>query len=237
MYQVAVCDDDAKDGRHICGLAEQILQERGIEAQISLFHSPGQLLSDIETMHSRYDLFLLDILMGETNGIELAQILRGSGSRGVLIYTTSSRDYAIDGYKVQASGYLLKPIEKDALDTAIGRILARRDAILVESEGVLKTLLLSDIQYAEALGHYVTLRTGQGEAVKLRATLTEVQRRLGAARFVRCHKGYLVNLAQVREVGTNHILLHGGTTIPLGRQYRYELQKGMVRYMERAVPL
>jgi len=237
MYQVAVCDDNAKDGQHIYELAKQILRDRDIEAQVSLFHSPAELLSDIETKQSQYDLFLLDVLMGETNGIELAQILRSNGSRAMLVYTTTSRDYAIDGYKVRANDYLLKPVDKSTLDAALWRILPRQDTILVVTDGVSKTLLLSDIQYAEAVGHYVSLRAKRGEVARLRATLAEAQQKLGVERFVRCHKGYLVNMVHVQEIGTSHVLLHGGVTVPLGRQYRYELQKGMVLYAEKAVPL
>ena len=70
--------------------------------------------------------------MEETSGIQLAQTLRESGSRAKLIYITISRDYAIDGYKVQANDYLVKPIEKEMLDAAIGRILDRHDSVLVE---------------------------------------------------------------------------------------------------------
>ena len=237
MYRIAVCDDNRIDGQRVCQLAEQIMLERSIDALVSLFHSPAELLQDIRTKHSLYDLFLLDILMGETNGIELAQILRDLGSRAALVFITSSRDYAIDGYKVQARDYLLKPIEKEKLGGVFDRIMTRCDTILVEFDGVLKTLLLADIQYAEASGHYITLRTKRKETVRIRATLAEAQQKLGAERFARCHKGYLLNLMWVQEIGASHILLHDGTSVPLGRQYRYELQKDMVNYIEKAVPL
>lgn len=238
MYRVAVCDDCAADGQHIRELVEQIFRERGMPAMVALFGNPAELLSDIETNHNQYDLYLLDVLMGETNGIELAETLRGGGSRAMLIYITSSRDYAIYGYKVQANDYLLKPIEKAALDASIRRILARRETVLVESDGAMKSLPLSDIRYAEAYGHYVLLQTTiPGETARLRATLSEVQQKLGDERFARCHKGYIVNLAHVREIRLGSILLHGGDTIPLGRRYRCELQKDMVEYVEKAVPL
>ena len=97
MYRVAICDDDINDGQHTLALAKQILLDRCIEASFSLFVSPWELLEDIKRNSRQFDLLLLDILMGKTDGIQLAQALRDEGSRSALIYTTSSRDYAIDG--------------------------------------------------------------------------------------------------------------------------------------------
>jgi len=237
MYQVAVCDDDINEGRHTLALAKQILLDRSIDASFSLFVSPRDLLEDIKKNSRKFDLLLLDILMGKTDGIQLAQALRDEGSRAALIYTTSSRDYAIDGYKVQANDYLLKPIEKDTLDASIARVLKQNDNLLVESDGTLKSIPVSEIQYAESSANYVVLRTANHEEnQRLRATLSEVLTKLGEDRFARCHKGYLVNLGQIKEVRTTQVLLRDGSTIPLGRQYRAELQKNILAYVEKAIP-
>jgi len=237
MYQVAVCDDDINDGQHTLALVKQILFDRSIEASFSLFVSPRDLLEDIKKNSRKFDLLLLDILMGKTDGIQLAQTLRDEGSRAVLIYTTSSRDYALDGYKVQASDYLLKPIEKDTLEASIGRVLKRNDNLLVEVDGTLKSIPISDIRYAEASANYVALWTSNNEeTARLRATLSETLKKLGEERFARCHKGYLVNLGHIREVRATQILLHDGSMIPLGRQYRAELQKNILAYIEKAIP-
>ena len=195
-------------------------------------------MDKLQQVQNQYDLFLLDILMEERNGIQLAQALRQRGYRGKLIYITVSRDYAIDGYKVKADDYLLKPVEKDTLDQAIGRVLPRLETVLLETTGGMKILRLQQILYAESVGHYVLIRLAdKEEPLRLRATLLQVQQKLGAEKFVRCHKGYLVNLSQVREVrvSTSQILLHGGDAIPLGRQYRYEVQRAVVQYVEQAI--
>lgn len=238
MYHIAVCDDNQEEAHLISRMAREIMAQREIEAQVDLFFDPESLLDKLQQVQNQYDLFLLDILMEERNGIQLAQALRQRGYRGKLIYITVSRDYAIDGYKVKADDYLLKPVEKDTLDQAIGRVLPRLETVLLETTGGMKILQLQQILYAESVGHYVLIQLGdKGEPLRLRATLLQVQQKLGAEKFVRCHKGYLVNLAQVREVrvSTSQILLHGGDAIPLGRQYRYEVQKAVVQYVEQAI--
>ena len=238
MYHIAVCDDNQEEAHLISRMAREIMAQREIEAQVDLFFDPESLLDKLQQMQIQYDLFLLDILMEERNGIQLAQALRQRGYRGKLIYITVSRDYAIDGYKVKADDYLLKPVEKDTLNQAIGRVLPRLETVLLETTGGMKILQLQQILYAESTGHYVLIQLGdKGEPLCLRATLLQVQQKLGAEKFVRCHKGYLVNLAQVQEVrvSTSQILLHGGDAIPLGRQYRYEVQKAVVQYVEQAI--
>lgn len=238
MYHIAVCDDNQEEAHLISRMAREIMAQREIEAQVDLFFDPESLLDKLQQTQIQYDLFLLDILMEERNGIQLAQALRQRGYRGKLIYITVSRDYAIDGYKVKADDYLLKPVEKDTLNQAIGRVLPRLETVLLETTGGMKILQLQQILYAESTGHYVLIQLGgKGEPLCLRATLLQVQQKLGAEKFVRCHKGYLVNLAQVQEVrvSTSQILLHGGDAIPLGRQYRYEVQKAVVQYVEQAI--
>lgn len=238
MYHIAVCDDNQEEAHLISRMAREIMAQREIEARVDLFFDPESLLDKLQQVQNQYDLFLLDILMEERNGIQLAQALRQRGYRGKLIYITVSRDYAIDGYKVKADDYLLKPVEKDTLDQAIGRVLPRLETVLLETTGGMKILRLQQILYAESVGHYVLIQLAdKEESLHLRATLLQVQQKLGAEKFVRCHKGYLVNLGQVREVrvSTSQILLHSGDTIPLGRQYRYEVQKAVVQYVEQAI--
>ena len=238
MYHVAICDDCAEDGESIMTMARQIFWEQGIEAAFSLFCNPSDLLADIKANARKYDLFLLDILMDKTNGIELAKAIRTAGIRAMLVFITCSRDYAIDGYKVRANDYLLKPVTKTDLSASIGRMLDKNETLLVEVDGMLKVVRLSDIQYIESFGHQVILRTANhDETARLRATLSEMQNRLGSDRFARCHKGYLVNLSQVQEIRPSSILLHSGDTLPLGRQYRLDLQTQMIQYMKKAIPL
>lgn len=235
MFHVAVCDDNIEEGQSIMSMARQILFDRNIDAEFSFFSNPSNLLNSIK--NNRFDLLLLDILFDKTNGIKIAQAIRETGNRTPLIYTTVSRDYAIDGYKVQASDYLVKPINKDALAESIGRIFKEQDSLFIEADGALKNFRYQDIEYVEASANYVVMRiAGSDETTRLRATLSETLKKLGNDRFARCHKGYLVNLGQIREVRTNHIVLHNGDTVPLGRQYRTELQKNILEYIEKAIP-
>ena len=146
MYRVAICDDNTAEGQHVLELTRRVLCERNIDAAFSLFADPGKLLTDIQEEHHRYDLLLLDMLFDKTNGIHIAKTLRDMGEQVPIIYTTISQDYAIDGYKVQASDYLIKPIELTPLAEAIDRILGRRDTLWVKSDGIPKQISVSDIQ-------------------------------------------------------------------------------------------
>lgn len=160
MYHIAVCDDNQEEAHLIGRMTQEIMAQREIEAQVDLFFDPESLLDKLQQTQIQYDLFLLDILMEERNGIQLAQAFRQRGYRGKLIYITASRDCAIDGYKVKADDYLLKPVEKDTLDQAIGRVLPRLETVLLETTGDMKILQLQQILYVESTGHYVLIRLG-----------------------------------------------------------------------------
>lgn len=236
MFNVAVCDDNIEEGQNIMSMARQILFDRNIDAEFSFFANPSNLLSSLKS-NKKFDLLLLDVLFNKTNGIKIAQEIRETGNRTPLIYITVSRDYAIDGYKVQASDYLVKPVNKEALAESIGRIFREQDSLFIEADGTLKNFRYADIEYVEASANYVVMKVaGSDKTTRLRATLSETLKKLGNDRFARCHKGYLVNLGHIHEVRTNHIVLHNGDTVPLGRQYRTELQKNILEYIEKAIP-
>lgn len=233
MYRVAICDDNAADAQQVYEMARGILREYRIEADFSLFYSSCDLLADWESRQPRYDLLMLEVLTKEIDGIELARRMRMQACCAKIIYITVCPDYAIHGYKVSASDYLLKPIDRDSLAASIGRVISQNRAILVETEGAMKTILASQILFAEANGHYVTLQTGgRNLPIRIRATLNELQQNLGLEQFARCHKGYLINLAYVQEIRARQILLSGGTVVPLGRQYRGALLKHMAVYSQ-----
>ena len=237
MYRVAICDDNTAEGQQTLTLAKQVLLDRNLHAEFSIFSDPHDMTEHIRKGGGSYDLLLLDIVFDKTDGIQLAKLLREEGNRSAIIYTTTSPDYAMDGYKVQASDYLMKPIEATAFSDAIGRILRRQDTLFVEVDGTLKKIPVSEIHYAEAAGNYVILRTSDHtELARLRATLSETLHRLGIDRFARCHKGYIVHMRQIQEVRASQILLHSGDMIPLGRQYRAELQRSILDYVEKASP-
>ena len=234
--KIAICEDEMICTDILETHIRKWATDNGIWVEVFTYESAEQFLFYLNE-NAETDLLFLDIKLSGINGVELAKKLRGMKHTMQIVFTTDTEKYVYEGYNVAALNYLVKPVNKEALAESIGRIFREQDSLFIEADGTLKNFRYADIEYVEASANYVVMKVaGSDKTTRLRATLSETLKKLGNDRFARCHKGYLVNLGHIHEVRTNHIVLHNGDTVPLGRQYRTELQKNILEYIEKAIP-
>ena len=115
MLRIAICDDEEQQLKQMVALLEAYLQSRTeLKGQVETFLSGDALLERTEQSRG-FDIYILDILMPELNGIETGHRLRALGMGGEIVYLTSSNDFAADSYDVRAFFYLLKPVDRKKL--------------------------------------------------------------------------------------------------------------------------
>lgn len=180
------------------------------------------------------DALLIDINMPDISGMDFVRSLE---TPPLVIFTTAYSEYAVEGFRVNAVDYLLKPFSFSEFLDAIKKLedrLAMRRA-LSESKG--KTLVFTTghrdirveiphIRYIEGMGEYLKIHV-DGEAAPLIVLyrMKNIQEELPPNRFQRIHKSYIVPLDRVRETSRNSIVLTDGTTLPLGETYREDFRK------------
>lgn len=237
QLHIAVCDDDVQDLAVMVQTVQRVMEKLKIKFSLTTFASSSALEEYLQEQDSSFDLFILDILMEGKNGMVLANQLRESGTRAALIFETNTPDYALDGYKVDADDYLLKPVTEEMLCTVLKRIFIRHSTILIDFDGVSRPLRLSEILFAESVGHYAMIHMEKhSEQIRIRASLPMFLQQLGEQHFARCHKGYIVGLGQIAQVNPTTVLLRDGTSVPLGRKYRKALLETLVQYVEQCLP-
>lgn len=235
MYQIAICDDDQAAGSQIRDMAKLALREQGIDAAFTVYQSPSKLLADLWNAGCQYDLYLLDILMGDENGVELARTLRSMGSRAKLVFITSSPDFWRDGYKVEASDYLLKPVDPAELSQVLNRLLKGPDTVTFRSvSGSTVLIPVNNICWAEVFDHTVQIHTVTGDYT-IPSTLGEVEKYLPGEKFFRCHRSYLVNLDFVDQVERTSLHLTVGARLPISRGNARDIQEAIIRNAEGSI--
>lgn len=164
------------------------------------------------------DFIFLDIQMPKINGFEMLELVEKPPA---VIFTTAFDEYAIKAFEVNAVDYLLKPIEKSRFDLAIQKLPLRLNAeneaatkelldsaamspaqhnrVVVKKNGVIKIIAVADIQYLEADDDYVKLSTTEGIFHKNK-TMSFFEKTLDAGQFIRIHRSYIINLAQVTKI-------------------------------------
>lgn len=233
-YRVAVCEDEPCVRARITADCRDILGAMEIDSQLDGFASADELRSALEDGTDGYDLYLLDIQMEGTTGLELAQWLYGQGVRNRVIFITGSAEYALEGYSAHPLHYLLKPVGREELKAALSLALDARQLppVVFRQAGKTVSLPPGDIRCIESRDHGTLISLSGGER-QCPLSLTEIEKLVPAGMFSRCHKSYLVNLAEVESVGRTELHMRGGGTLPVSRTFYREFQRALVRYLNK----
>ncbi|WP_042720714.1 LytTR family DNA-binding domain-containing protein [Flavobacterium sp. B17] len=169
------------------------------------------------------DLVFLDIQMPELTGINFMKIL---GDKMKYILTTAYSEYALEGYEHHIVDYLLKPISLDRFRKSAVKAQERfslgkkeQDYFFVKSSGKQHRINFADILYIESIRDYVSIKTADEEFIVL-DTLKSMEQQLPESSFARIHKSFIVNLHQIKNVGTKKIIINPEYEIPIGENYR-----------------
>lgn len=225
MY-LALCDDEPSQIARIVSILETYRAERLPSLRWSAFRSGFSLLSAIE--HGEvFDAVLLDIFLADTNGMEAARSLREMNDGIDIVFLTSSADYAVESYRVDACDYLLKPVSRDRLFSVLGKLESRREkekhqgVVVRSADGSFVKVLWKQLAYLEARGHNVMLHHADGSSTKTRTPFSSLAEELaGRENFAQTHRSFIVNLHYVHRIGKNQVVLLDGTELPLPRKRR-----------------
>ena len=216
-YKIAVCDDSAEDRAYITALTKQWAKRSGRLLELSQFASAEHFLFEYGDK-SDYDILLLDIEMGEMDGVELAKRLRGENETLQIVFITGYSDYISEGYEVAALHYLMKPVKEDkllaVLDRAVERLHKAERVLTLELGGEMARVPLRRIRFIDVRLNYVTVHAKENYTVK--KPLGEIAAALDE-RFHRVSRSAIVNLTCVSRVTKTDIYLNDGTAIPLPR--------------------
>ena len=187
------------------------------------------------------DLLFLDIQMPELNGLELSRMIPESTR---IVFTTAFNQYAVDGFRVNALDYLLKPISYADFMQACNKALqwfqlmqsseqpssdtspdASPRSIFVKSEYKLLQIALDDIRYIEGLKDYVKIYTEQSpHPILSLMNMKAIEQMLPSSRFIRVHRSFIVQKSKIREIERNRIVF-GDMYIPIGDSYKQAFQE------------
>ena len=185
------------------------------------------------------DAIFLDIHMPDLNGIDFAKSMNQDHSKGpVMVFTTAYSEYAIEGYKANAVGYLLKPYSFEEFETAAQKVKdiceIRQQAasevtaqidddgiIYVKSDYKIVRIDIAQIIYIEAMSEYLRISCeGRTSPVVVLLSMKKIEEHLPSSKFMRIHRSFIINLDKIVEVKKNHVVLDGDVSMPIGDNYK-----------------
>jgi len=234
MYHVALCEDEKIFTETLEKICRDIFENLKAEYRISTYSSGEDFLKSFSGEHKRYDLVLLDVVMGGISGIELARIIRETDQEAVLIFITSHREYVFEGYDVNALHYLLKPVDVARLEHLVIKAYNDRfqNAFFIFKSGTLnQKIAVKDIFSLETRGRKVSIRLAD-RILQYSGKLAELLEELPKDAFVRCHQSYAVNIGNVRELTRFAAITSDGKKVPISRAYMKTVQKAFLEDMQ-----
>lgn len=227
-YHIAICDDSQADADYIASLAEKWAQKDNIYIKIDRFPSAEAFLFHYAE-DKTYDILLLDVEMGEMNGVELAHTIRKDNSTVQIVFITGYSDYISAGYDVAALHYLVKPVDESKLFTVLSRakdmLIRQERRIVLSVAGETVRIPLHEVSFVEVQGNYVTIHAEQEYTVK--ATLGTIEKQLDES-FFRTGRSYIINLGYIRRVSKNQVELSDGMVLPLPRGVYEPLNRAII---------
>lgn len=190
------------------------------------------------------DAIFIDINMPDLNGMDF---VRSLAAPPIVVFTTAYSEYAIDGYKVDAADYLLKPFSLDDFRKAAQRVKRRYDmemaadlplppadapteekplhdddTIFLKTEHRVVRVNIADIRYVEGMSEYLKVHLENERPIIMLLSMKKMEERLPSS-FVRIHRSYIVNMKKVKEVTKNRIVMDADTYLPIGDIYKEAL--------------
>ena len=221
---IAVCDDNEKDLKYISEILDSYRRETRVGLAYKLFTDSSQL---IDSLHKEsFDVLLLDVLMPLVNGVQLAREIRKFDENIKIVFLTSSPEYAIDSYSVNALHYILKPINRNQLYPLLYRVdqmlQKREDHFFIRLQNAAITISYSKLSYLEVMNKKLCFHMSDGEVKSLTAPLCEYETLfLTRKEFVRVHRAFIVNVLHIHELNSSSIITFNGDVIPVARrQYK-----------------
>lgn len=227
-------------------------QTEGYLRKVPFFELAGCCQSAIDAMavleRQDIDVIFIDINMPDLNGLDF---VRSLNHPPMVVFTTAYQEYAIDGYKVNAIDYLLKPFgmsdvlraadkvkrQYELMHTASLSPVDEDDALFIKTEYKVVRLKVNDILYVEGMAEYLRIHMTEKSAhsstqdatpskpVVALLSMKKMEERLPAAHFMRIHKSYIINLHHVSEIQKNRVFLDHSCEIPIGDSYRERLNE------------
>ena len=226
MIRIAICDDNPQELEIIHDMVQDFMKENpDTDLSVRCFHSACDLLAAIQNGGS-FHVYLLDIVMPRINGIDVGESIRKTDELAIIIYLTSSQDYALESFSVFPFQYLLKPIPGSALFEVLKKAILKINVekaqfLSVKTQEGIFAVRFHQILYVEYCNHRLVFHLLDGSTLVSVSSREPFDQRaselLKDSRFVRPHVSYVINMQHVHTISANKFMMTNETSVPISQ--------------------
>lgn len=234
-YRIAICDDESKILKDIQTKIESCFNAQEIPAEYFCTEDSKKMMEYLQK--EKVDVLFLDIDMPYFSGMDIAAYINEKKLNTILVFVTSQDALVYQTFAYRPFGFIRKTHIDDELQELVERIKKelndRKQDFIISKGQELTRVFIQDILYIESEGNYLNFYT-QNDTIKIRETMTNIEKELCGKGFIRCHKGYLINAAYIEKLKNTEIDLQCEgiqKSVPVGRSYEKEVRKKLMEAM------
>lgn len=231
--KIAIIDDDLMDVEKMISFIQKFCNKNGFSVDIEQYSGGKDFLQGFEK--GKFDIIFLDIYMDTMDGMEVAEEIRKIDANGLLIFSTASREHAIQGFRVRAFDYIVKPYNYDQFEEVMklcGNALHLKKAYIeVKQSRSMVKILIEDILYTDYYNHYVQIHTKKS-LIKSYLPFREFEKLVESyPQFLSCYRNCLVNMDEIDSIENLDFLLKNGERVPIMRGRQNEIKQQYADYI------
>lgn len=228
--RISICDDNRNELQNVFLLTEKYMQEKGHPktekpAELLQYERASDLLA-YEDAHGASDVYLLDVIMPDMNGIALGRLLHKRNPRAFILYLTNSKEFAIEAFTVKAFSYLLKPVNEQQLfhelDLLYDMLRQSETQIKIRGRSGIQFLPLDEVSAVEYFSHHLIYHTAEGQIEGLQqreAFDISVSEFMESGCFLKVSASHIINMRHVRSVDRENFILDDGSVYKITRNF------------------
>ncbi len=235
--RIAICEDEQEQQK----LLEEIIHSLnlGFAYEIHKFSSGEDLVRAYKNKEN-FAIIFMDMQLGGMNGIRAVEIIKTYDKKSIIIIVTSILEYAMEGYRVKAFDFVLKPVTKEKINQVFNRAMKQLKSgqtqnFIIETRDKTIAVKLSEVLYLESSKRKVNVIC-EKETYLSNINITDAEKQLVDRGFARISRYYLVNLGHIKEIGSKNVILQNGESLIIGEKIREQLKTKYLEYrMEEAL--
>lgn len=221
---IAIVENEEEPAKVTASFIEKYSAQYHKEFKVTRFENGFDFL---ENKEQGFDIVFMDIDMPGINGMETSMKLREKYKDTLIIFVTNLPQYAIDGYKVNALDFILKPMTYEDFTLAMNRAVQAKEgnkgSFVIEYHGGLRKYQTDDVLYIEVVKHDIVIHGTDGDKISLRGSMKAMEEMVNLDYFFRCNSGYLINLNHVLSLQADTVTMKNNIVLEVSRSHRKEL--------------
>lgn len=229
---ICICDDET----HVHDEIKSFISDLAVtDTQFSVvdMFSGEELLRKCSS-NNMFGIIFLDTEMAGINGLKTAEELRKKGVKSIIIFISAKIDYVFDSFKYEAFHFMLKPFQKDefyeVFFRAVRKYKSDHPAIVIKCQNDRYELLIHEIIFIEGYQRHIMVHTSS-KVYEFVGKISDILRELEVHGFIRVHQGFLVNMAYIKCIDNNDIILRNNTKVMISIRKRAEALKAYDTYL------